>query len=624
MIKRTVQTTTMGEGKLVDIDIEVVDKRVFVNMLKKRYKAQLDTGDYVDAWNEFMEVIDYIYKGLTGKTHVNAYRLLGYIRFIDDIRSDKWDYRFEKGYECSNFIRQNFKIPKGSDVGKPLELLTWMKFVVYNLECFYIKGSYVSDRQLKRFTESFIYIPRKNAKTSSSSAYLKYRTFKERWQGCETYLLGNAMQQALQSFNTMLYETEELKKRGLHGYKILNSQNAREIKYEDEEGTFLIKAMANNVNTQDSYDAVIAYLDEVHAYKNVDQVSLWKQALKARDHKLLYMTTTGGTDLNSYCYDHVVRCKKLLQGVLHDDSIFILIAESDNPSEYTNPIEHEKANPSYGEMIKPHEILQESYEAMENPRLRNKFLNKSLNIYTNATNAYFDYDELMRSNNLYLKTTIEDILAKKPIWYGGADMSKSDDLTATALYTEVDGIGYIYAHGYLPQGVTHIKEKDGIPHVYWEEKDWLTICKGNIIDYDDVVKWFKTKRTEKFRIHSVSYDKQYADDVILGLERANIKVRNQIQNRHRKHEGFRYFEQMLKAQKLYFFSNEAYRYCVLNVQCVEDNEDVVKFGKIGINNKIDLFDASIMAILGFIQNKKDVEKQNKRNKVLKSQKTLDN
>ncbi len=67
--------------------------------------------------------------------------------------------------------------------------------------------------------------------------------------------------------------------------------------------------------------------------------------------------------------------------------------------------------------------MDDAAQAMNEPQLRAEYLNKTLNIFTNALNAYFDINEFRSSDDEY-NWSLEE-LAKLPItWYGGADLSK--------------------------------------------------------------------------------------------------------------------------------------------------------------------------------------------------------
>src|SRR5699024_4694444 len=153
---------------------------------------------------------------------------------------------------------------------------------------------------------------------------------------------------------------------------------------------------------------------------------------------------------------------------------FIFICKADNPENYTDPVEWEKANPNYGVTIRPEDMEAEALQAANDPASRNDFLNKSLNIYTDVASAYFDVNEVQASDEAY-SWTLEDLLKMPIVWTGGADLSIMHDLTAGALYgeTEVAGkkVSITITHGFMP--ITQAQKKaseDEIPFFWWQEQ----------------------------------------------------------------------------------------------------------------------------------------------------------
>jgi phage terminase large subunit-like protein len=333
----------------------------------------------------------------------------------------------------------------------------------------------------------------------------------------------------------------------------------------------------------------------MHAYKSANEYFVYKQAMKAYINKLLIGITTAGENMSSFCYQRLIYCQSVLRGTVVDDQYFIFICMADNPEDYTNPIEHEKANPNYRVTIRPQDIMDEALQAQNDPSGRSEFLNKSLNVYTNVMGTYFDIFEVQASDETY-NWTIEE-LSKLPIkWYGGADLSRLHDLSGTSLHGRYNGVDIAITHGFIPVVMAQLKAtEDNIPFFWWEEQGWLTLCNSEVIDYDDVVKWFKTMREMGFRIRWVGYDRRYSREFIAKMKSANFKVKDQPQRYVEKTEPFREIEKQIKQKKFYHVHNKAYEYCIGNVMAIEDSDDFVKFQKVQKTQRIDLFDADVVA-----------------------------
>ena len=219
-------------------------------------------------------------------------------------------------------------------------------------------------------------------------------------------------------------------------FMILDSNVDRSIERDFNNGSIRIQALASSVERQDSLNCNIAIADELHAYKNSKQYDIIKEAMKAYTNKLMIGITTAGDNMNSFCYKRLQYCQKILEETVEDEQYHVFISKADEDEEgevdYTNPLEHKKANPMYGITIRPNDILNDSLQAQNDPQSRKNFLAKSLNVYTSSTKSYFNLTQFRISDEKY-NWSIDELSKLDINWYGGADLSKMHDLTATAL-----------------------------------------------------------------------------------------------------------------------------------------------------------------------------------------------
>ena len=209
--------------------------------------------------------------------------------------------------------------------------------------------------------------------------------------------------------------------------------------------------------------------------------------MKAYINKLLIGITTAGCNMNSFCYQRLQYCQKILNKEVEDEQYFIFITKADNEDDYTNPVEHEKANPNYNVTIRAQDIEAEALQAQNDVSARSEFMNKSLNIYTNTMSAYFNIGEVQVSNEVAYAELRDRInsqgrvigidkpipieeLAKLPIqWFGGADLSKAFDLTGAAIYGRYHDIDIVISHAFIPVVQARAKaEEDNIPFLLVE------------------------------------------------------------------------------------------------------------------------------------------------------------
>lgn len=551
-------------------------------------------------------VMNYAQDVVSGKIPANEYRIKGCERFLSDLKNPAYDFQPRDAEFCIGIIEKTLCHQQGERQdgmplrGTPFYLLPFHKFIIYNLLGFKMAGT-----KINRFHEALIFIPRKNIKTSFAAALAYALGLLYRMSGSKIYVVAAALKQTLETFDFLKYNIENMGEDQASGgpFRIIDNNNEHSISAELGGGLFDLTALAANPDAQDSFNCNVAIADEIHAFKKPKQYNLFKEAMKAYTNKLMIGISTAGDDPNSFLAQRVRYCKRVLDGEISDEQYFIFICEADPmPGEngkkfidYTNPKTHEMANPAYGASIRPEEMQNDAFQAQNDPQQRKDFFAKSLNVFTSAMETYFDMAEVEASDNKY-HWTLEE-LAKLPItWYGGADLSKLYDLTGTSLHGRYQDVDICITHGFIPVVQAHLKaEEDNIPFFWWEEMGWLTLCNHEVIEYEDVVKWFLSMKQMGFKIKWVGYDKRYAREFVLKMKKAGFKMRDQSQRYVEKTEAFREIEKQIKRGRFSYLGNMAYAYCIGNVKAIEDSDDFVRFEKIQPNQRIDLFDADVIA-----------------------------
>lgn len=597
-------------------------KRLTETQEKSRIEMLLDDAhDYaVEHAAEWAEDVDaYVDGVLSGERIACAEIRQACQRYRDDLASGSWDFRTDDACEIIAIIettcchQQGQRLDASPLRGTPFLLLPYHKFCIFNIFGFFEKGT-----AERRYKEALIYIPRKNIKTTFAAALAWALALYDRASGSKVYEVGGALKQALEGFDFLRYNLRRLRitvdDDPMTGLRIINNNMERSISGDVGDGFISINALASSPDKQDSFNCNVVIADELHTYKSPNQYQVLKDATAAYTNKLVLGISSGGQYAAGFCARHVEYCKKILDGVITGpaaDEMFVFVAKApDDAMEtgaYLKPEVLEACNPGWGQSIRPQELINTAQRAHDDPQLRMELAQKRLNLITAQLKAWFDVTVWQRSDDMY-NWSLEE-LARMPVkWYGGSDLSRMHDLTATCLFAHYKDADILLPHCWFPRTAAIVKaEEDKIPLFGWLEDGWLSMSNDEVIDTLEAVKWYADRRKAGFNIRMVAQDRKFAKEYCIAMKNEHFRIKDMPQTDVAQTAGFRYLDASTRKRTLYYCHADPVEYCVQNVRAAERGS-VVHFEKIAEHARIDVFDAAVFAVSAYLE---DLEKQNK-------------
>lgn len=525
----------------------------------------------------------YISDVLSGVVPANEYVKLACKKVLEDFKASKrkslWFYDEDEAHVACAFIEllPHVKGDKAKNKEK-IVLQPWQVFFITTLFGWYSKKT-----GYRRYSEAYVEVPRKNAKSTTLAAVGLYMLLMDGEEGAEVYSGATTEKQAWEVFGTaraMIQKSPQMREK------------------------FSVTVMAKNISTTQTFSKFepligdpgdgsnphCAIVDEYHEHKTNTLVDTMETGMGSRKQPMLLQITTAGFNTAGPCYEKRADMIKVLEGTLDAPDKFVLIYGIDKEDDWTDFKVWKKANPSYGVSVEPAFLEKQLHDAMQSERKQNTVLCKHLNVWTSAKEAWLNSLDWAKCADDTLK--LEDFVGQR--CYIGLDLASKLDLTAKVyVFPQDDGKVVVFAKHYLPDAT--VKDPHHEHYRNWEKKNRLVVTDGDIVDYE-LIKDEIIEDCKRFDVVQIAYDPFQAMQLVGQLQNEGLPVLQYGNTVRNMSEPMKQLQAMVVSKQLVHDGDPVLAWEASNLVGKLDAKDNVFPRKELAKNKIDGMVSMIMAL----------------------------
>lgn len=366
-----------------------------------------------------------------------------------------------------------------------------------------------------------------------------------------------------------------------------------------------IRPINAKASTQDGLNPSCTILDELHAHKTHDLLSVLRSAAGARMQPLfLYLTTEGYASPGPWEEEREF-AKRVLQGLIQADhylAIYYALDDTDDALGTTADDDFDetawhKANPLLDtNPLLLAEIRKLAIEARDKPSTRAEFKIKRCNRPSSVARGWINISKWREC-----RAPVDmEALRALPCW-GGLDLSQTTDLTSFRLVWDL-GDGRLATKGwrYVPRAAVRRRTTRGlIPYAGWVEAGLLIESGDEAIDYGPIEEQIIALRST-LNLQAVHYDTWNASQTAQRLQTAGIPMTPFIQGFKSYHPAMQALEVCYLNGKLAIGVDPVLNWCASNIVARYDPNLSTAPDKRRSVEKIDDISALLMAIGGTI------------------------
>jgi len=313
-------------------------------------------------------------------------------------------------------------------------------------------------------------------------------------------------------------------------------------------------------------------------------------------NKLGFIVSTKYPTIDNPFEDEVNYSKKVLDGIIEDETRFSLLYEPDDTKGWeTNDLILKQSNPVALENDDIwQDLLKKRAYAIAVESARENFVTKHCNIIYQGqgTETYIDVKDVQTCK-------VANIDWDGRVVYVGLDLSETNDNTSVAMVSVDDDLNILAdVFAFIPEG--RIEEKKASEKVDYQElakTDKVIACGDRVIDYA-VVEDFILNLEERFnvQIQAIGYDRWNALSTAQKLERAGHNLVEVRQHSSVLHPPTKRLREHILEGRFQYTDNKLLEINFQNARCVYDTNRNAYVTKKKSKGKIDMCVALINAL----------------------------
>lgn len=494
-------------------------------------------------------------------------------------------------YEQIEAILKLLIMPKGLKAGRTLyECTTGYQWLIYTAVLCTV---YRSNQERRRYETCILEICRKNFKTYTVGTlfiilFITEPRFSDFYSVAPDGKLSREIKDAITKTiksSPLIYEFNGNKR-----FKILRDY----IEFLPKESKYTPLNYSNS--NLDGKLPNVYCADEVGALPNTYAIEAMQSGQLNILNKLGFIISTKYSTIDNPIEAYEDYAKKVLDGLVKDDSIFALLYVPDNPKAWeSDDLVLKQANPVALEVPEIwDDLLKKRAKAIVMESARENFVTKHCNIiYQGAgTETYIDVKDVQ-------KCKVNNIDWSGRVVYLGVDLSESNDNTSVAM-VGVDDNDEIIAEvvAFVPEG--RIEEKNAFEKLDYREfiRSGKTIaCGDKVIDYA-VVEDYILGLEEKYnvQVQAIGYDRYNALSTAQKCERAGYNTIEIRQHSSVLHPPTKLLAEKIENGEFQYTENRLLEINFQNARCTFDTNKNRYVNKKRSKGKVDMVVALINAV----------------------------